>query len=48
MKSIGSMLGNEIGPFVKLFIVSLQIYMCDTVNSIKLTAKDCFEVISHW
>lgn len=41
---MGVVLGKNIGHFVKHFIVSLQIYMGDSVNSVKQVAEDVFSV----
>lgn len=42
---MGIVLGKDIGHFVKDFIVSLQIYMGDSVNSVKQVAEDVFSVV---
>ena len=44
LQRIGQVLGKNIGPFVKHFIVPLQIYMCDTVGSVERVAKEVFQV----
>lgn len=41
---MGTVLGKDIGHFVKHFIASLQIYMGDAVNSVKQVAEDVFSV----
>lgn len=45
LKQVGRVLGNDVGRFVKHFIVSLQIYMCDPVPMVKQVAEEVFQVL---
>ena len=41
---VGTILGKDVGRFVKFFIVPLHIFLCDTNKSVKELCNDVFLV----